>query len=33
MNYLIFSAYSTTIAFAAGFVCGYIYQEIIINGN
>ena len=28
MNYLIFSAYSTTIAFAAGFVCGYIYQEV-----
>lgn len=33
MNYLIFSAYSTTIAFAAGFVCGYIYQEVLINGN
>ena len=33
MNYLIFSAYSTTVAFAAGFVCGYIFQEVLVNGN
>jgi len=36
MNYLIFSAYSTTVVFAAGFVCGYIWQTLIqeaINGT
>lgn len=33
MNYFIFSIYSTTIAFAAGFICGYIYQEVIVNGT
>ena len=33
MNYFFFSAYSTTVAFAAGFICGYIYQEVIVNGT
>ena len=33
MNYLIFSVYSTTVAFTAGFICGYIWQEVLINGN
>ena len=29
MNYFIFSVHSTTIAFAAGFICGYIWQSLL----
>ena len=33
MNYFLFGVYSATICAAAGFICGYIYQEVIVNGN
>ena len=33
MNYIIFGVYAATITAAASFVCGYIYQEVLINGN
>ena len=33
MNYIIFGTYAATITAAASFVCGYIYQEVLINGN
>jgi len=32
INSILFGAYATTITFAASFVCGYIYQEVI-NGS
>ena len=33
MNYVLFGAYAATVTAAAGFICGYIYQEVIVNGN
>jgi len=33
MNYIIFGAYAAIITAAASFICGYIYQEVLINGN
>ena len=33
MNYIVFGAYAATITAAASFICGYIFQEVIVNGN
>lgn len=33
MNYVLFGAYAATITAAASFLCGMIYQEVIVNGN
>jgi len=33
MNYVLFGAYAATVTAAASFICGYIYQEVIANGN
>ena len=33
MNYVLFGAYATIVTAAASFICGYIYQEVIVNGN
>ena len=33
MSYILFGTYATVVTAAASFICGYIYEEVIVNGN